>query len=154
MNCTKLNYKLMGWGAICLLLGSFGATVVQAQNREPTVITTTECEGDIGENIKTDGGYRFVRDRQIERIDRYWYTGKITCEIDGKYSILQLEFAMKDGAGQKTIDIYLDGEKKGSLGISGGERKSLPLDVTNINNVHIEIEGGGYFYVHKADLIQ
>ncbi len=70
---------------------------------------------------------------------------------------MHFEFAMKDGdSSSKTIDIYLDGEKKGSLGISGGERKSLPLDISNINDVQIEIKGynKNILYVHKADLIQ
>lgn len=156
MQTTKSIGKLAVSAMLALALGPLGAAVARAQEvLDPIFLLDATCV--------SAGPGRWSYDVKNVSVGRavyksYWYMGpgsdysSMTCRIrpqnpekerDYNFQTLYLEFGMRDndaGSPGATVTVYLDGRRQESKSVIPGQKSTIQLNITNVNNISIETE--------------
>ncbi|MCC3411407.1 MAG: hypothetical protein JGK24_17630 [Microcoleus sp. PH2017_29_MFU_D_A] len=125
-------------GMLCVMLGTFGAQVAQAQR--PIPLEDLQC-------VKRSG--RWGADKQDISVGRQIYTTVLyidpdttmTCRLPGGPATLRFEFAIPDtsNAPPARIDVYVDGNQVASRTGDRGKVHTMLVNVSNGKSLAVEV---------------
>ena len=125
-------------GMLCVMLGTVGAQVAQAQR--PIPLTELQCvnrSGDWGSEQRD-----ISVGRQIYTTVLYISPNTaITCRLSGGPASLRLEFAIPDtnNSPPARIDVYLDGNQVASRTGDRGKVNTMLVDISNGKSLAVEV---------------
>ena len=130
---------LFSAGMLCVMLGTVGAQVAQAQR--PIFLLDLTCVN--------RGNGQYEKSSEDISVGRELYTSVLrvypnaafTCRLPGGSASLRLEYGMSDtavGYAPITITVYLDGNQVASRTASPGQVGTLLVDISNGKSLAIE----------------
>ncbi|WP_377476662.1 MAG: hypothetical protein P2A85_27615 [Microcoleus anatoxicus] len=144
-------------GMLCVMLGTVGAQVAQAQR--PIPLADLKC-------VARSGNWR--SNQQDISVGRQIYTTVLyiepntamTCRLPGGPATLRLEFAIPDTsqAPPARIDVYVDGNQVASQTGDSGQVNTMLVNISSGKSLAVEVfcaratNCGGYYWFMKAQI--